>query len=78
MRGRISSKSGTCTERVAVYAAGISGKVGAHYPGRSVGKAGGRDKVEILRHRRETSQPTEKTKVDLSSCQKATHTERCG
>lgn len=36
MRRRISSKSDTCTEGMDVYAAGISGKVGAHYPGRSV------------------------------------------
>jgi hypothetical protein len=36
MRGQISSKSNTCTERVVVDAAGISVKVGAHYPGRSV------------------------------------------
>jgi hypothetical protein len=35
MRRRISSKSNTCTEGVIVYAAGISVKVGAHYPGRS-------------------------------------------
>jgi hypothetical protein len=36
MRRRISSKSDTCTEGMDVYAAGISVKVGAHYPGRSV------------------------------------------
>jgi len=36
MRSRISSKSYTCTEGIVVYAAGISVKVGAHYPGRSV------------------------------------------
>lgn len=36
MRRPISLKSNTCTERVAVYATGISGKVSAHYPGRSV------------------------------------------
>ncbi|MGD8449250.1 MAG: hypothetical protein PVJ45_05550 [Desulfobacterales bacterium] len=36
MRRRISSKSDTCTESMVVYAAGISVKVGAHYPGRSV------------------------------------------
>lgn len=36
MRGPISSKSDTCTEGVGVNAAGISVKVGAHYPGRSV------------------------------------------
>ena len=36
MRRRISSKSNTCTESVDVDAAGISVKVGAHYPGRSV------------------------------------------
>ena len=78
MRGRISSKSSTCTEGVAVDAAGISGKVGAHYPGRSVGEAGGRDQVEILWHRRETSRKTEKTNIDLRSCQKATRIERCG
>jgi hypothetical protein len=35
MRRPISSKSDTCTESMAVYAAGISVKVGAHYPGRS-------------------------------------------
>jgi hypothetical protein len=37
MRRPISSKSGTCPEGVSVYAAGISVKVGAHYPGRSDG-----------------------------------------
>ena len=36
MRKQISSKSDTCTESMVVYAAGISVKVGAHYPGRSV------------------------------------------
>ncbi len=36
MRMPISSKSGTCTESAVVYAAGISVKVGVHYPGRSV------------------------------------------
>ena len=36
MRRQISSKSNTCTEGMDVYAAGISVKVGAHYPGRSV------------------------------------------
>ena len=36
MRRRISPKSRTCTEGMDVYAAGISVKVGAHYPGRSV------------------------------------------
>jgi hypothetical protein len=36
MRRPISSKSNTCTESVGVYAAGISVKVSAHYPGRSV------------------------------------------
>ena len=36
MRRQISLKSNTCTESVAVYTAGISVKVGAHYPGRSV------------------------------------------
>ncbi len=35
MRGRKSSKSNTCPEGAVVYAAGISGKVSAHYPGRS-------------------------------------------
>ena len=40
MRGPINSKSGTCTEGVVVDAAGISGKVGVHYPGRSVSNAG--------------------------------------
>ena len=55
MRRHVSSKSDICTEGVVVYAAGISGKVGAHYLGRSVGKAGGEDRVEILWHRRETS-----------------------
>jgi hypothetical protein len=47
-RGQIDSKSATCTEGVAGYAAGISGKVGTHYPGRSVGEDGDRDRVEIL------------------------------
>jgi len=36
MRRHISSKSHTCTEGMHVDAAGISGKVDAHYPGRSV------------------------------------------
>ena len=36
MRRPISSKSNTCTEGMDVDAAGISVKVGAHYPGRSV------------------------------------------
>ncbi len=35
MRRLITSKSNTCTEGMDVYAAGISVKVGAHYPGRS-------------------------------------------
>ncbi len=35
MRRQISSKSSTYPEGMVVYAAGISGKVGAHYPGRS-------------------------------------------
>jgi hypothetical protein len=35
IRRQISSKSDTCTEAMDVDAAGISGKVGAHYPGRS-------------------------------------------
>ena len=37
MRRRISLKSGTYTESMDVYAAGISVKVCAHYPGRSDG-----------------------------------------
>jgi len=36
MRRPIYSKSDTCTEDMDVDAAGISGKVSAHYPGRSV------------------------------------------
>jgi hypothetical protein len=36
MRRPISSKSYTCTGSLDVNAAGISGKVVAHYPGRSV------------------------------------------
>jgi hypothetical protein len=36
MRRPLSSKSDTCTEGMDVDAAGISVKVGAHYPGRSV------------------------------------------
>ncbi len=35
MRRPISSKSHTCPEGMDVYAADISVKVGAHYPGRS-------------------------------------------
>ena len=35
MRRHVSSKSDTCTERLAVDVAGISVKVSAHYPGRS-------------------------------------------
>ena len=37
MRRQISSKSQSCPEGMGVYAAGISVKVGASYPGRSVG-----------------------------------------
>ena len=40
MRGQIDSKSSTCTESMEVDAAGIIGKVSAHYPGRSVLKSG--------------------------------------
>lgn len=36
MRRPISLKPDTCTEGMIVDAAGISGKVEAHYPGRSV------------------------------------------
>ena len=36
MRGHRTLKSKTCTEGVDVYAAGISVKAGAHYPGRSL------------------------------------------
>jgi hypothetical protein len=35
VRRHISSKPDSCTESGYVYAAGISEKVGAHYPGRS-------------------------------------------
>ena len=35
MRGQKSSKSNTCPEGADVDAAGISEKVGVHYPGRS-------------------------------------------
>jgi hypothetical protein len=35
MRRPISSKSNSCTEGMVVDAAGISVKVGVHYPGRS-------------------------------------------
>jgi len=34
MRRQVTSKSNTCTEGMEVYAAGISVKVEAHYPGR--------------------------------------------
>lgn len=37
----MSSKSSTCTESADVDAAGISGKVNAHYPGRSAVLPGG-------------------------------------
>ena len=37
MRSPLSSESDTCTEGAGVDAAGISVKVGVHYPGRSVG-----------------------------------------
>ena len=42
MRRPLSSKSGTCTEGAHVDAAGISAKVGAHYPGRSANLPPGR------------------------------------
>ena len=35
MRRQVSLKSNTCAENMVVNAAGISVKVGAHYPGRS-------------------------------------------
>jgi hypothetical protein len=35
VRRRIASKPDTYTESMDVYVAGISGKVSAHYPGRS-------------------------------------------
>jgi hypothetical protein len=38
MRRQISSKSEPCTEDAGVDAAGISAKVGAHYPWRSAGE----------------------------------------
>jgi hypothetical protein len=78
MRGQIDSKSNTCTEGAVVDAAGISGKVGVHYPGRSVGNARSRDRVEIVWHRRETRRQTEKTNLDLSSCRRQGCIERCG
>ena len=40
MRGRRGPKSNTCTENVDVDAAGISVKVGVHYPGRSLVNSG--------------------------------------
>jgi hypothetical protein len=40
MRRPISSKSDTCTESLGVNVAGISVKVGAPYPGRSVNLPG--------------------------------------
>jgi len=40
MRRQISLKSDTCTESLGVDVAGISVKVGAHYPGRSVNLPG--------------------------------------
>jgi len=36
MRRHLSLKSQTCTEGIYVYVAGISRKVSAHYPGRSL------------------------------------------
>lgn len=36
MMSQISQKSSTCTECMVVYVAGISVKVIAHYPGRSL------------------------------------------
>ena len=75
MRGPIDSKSHTCTAGVSVNAAGISGKVGAHYPGRSVGDAKSKEKAEMVWHRRETRRKTEKTKVGLPPCQGNPHRE---
>jgi hypothetical protein len=49
MRRHISSKSDTCTEAMVVYAAGISVKECAHYPGRPVCLPTNR--VELLRLR---------------------------
>jgi hypothetical protein len=40
MRRQIDLKSSTCTESMEVDAAGISVKVGAHYPGRSALNSG--------------------------------------
>jgi len=49
MRRQISSKSNTCTEGMFVDAAGISVKVDAHYPGRSVGMPNGATVAESRR-----------------------------
>ncbi len=55
MKRQISSKSDTCTEGMAVYAAGISVKVGAHYPGRSVRLPCARDAARRCDGRAEVS-----------------------
>jgi len=48
IRRLISSKSHTCTEGVYVYVTGISGKVNAHYPGRSAGLPKGYHRREAV------------------------------
>ena len=72
MRRQISSKSNTCTEGVVVDAAGISVKVGVHYPWRSVNllRATGivrcRDGLaEVSRRHSRLSRPSRRPEHDL-------------
>ena len=65
MRRHISSKSSTCTESMDVDAAGISVKVSAHYPGRSVGLL----KATVVKRRWE--EPTEVSRGQSRSIDRA-------
>ena len=74
MRRQVSSKSGTCTESMAVDAAGISVKVGAHYPGRSAdlpcatGIARCRDGlVEVSRGHSRLTRPSRRPEHELQT-----------
>jgi len=55
MRRQISSKSKTCPEGNGVYVAGISVKVKAHYPGRSVRLPSAKNAVRFSEERAEVS-----------------------
>ena len=72
MRRQLSSKSDTCTEDMAVDAAGISGKVNGSYPGRSASLLHAtaierwRDgQAEVSRRHSRLSRPSRRLELDL-------------